>query len=121
MNTDRWVNWQEMVNKSKHQTLQELREFLMEKGLLTVVVGGDPVHATRKAWYSGFVKEIDGQELWHLKTYISMMQSHHKVLRLQKQKRPIAKADYKRALIELPKGYSEKEDYRARFEHAIGR
>jgi hypothetical protein len=55
--------------------------------------------ATRLAWRHGFVKRIDGQELWHLKTYISMVQSHYKVQKLLKQGRPIARAAYERALI----------------------
>lgn len=116
----KWVKWQDLLNKSKHQNLPELREFLFEKGLL---VPRDDLKgkysATRLAWQRGFVKTVEGQELWNLKTYISMMQSDAKIKKLLKQGRPIARAEYHRALIDPPETYSEKEDFRARFEHAI--
>lgn len=118
MNNDRWVKWEELVNRSRGQTLVELREFLYDKRLMTPFGGW---RGTRKAFYLRFVKEIDGNERWHLKTYVSMMQSHHKVLKLQRQSRPVARADYQRALIDLPTAYSEKDDHKARFEHLIGR
>lgn len=116
---NRWVHWEGLVNKAKQQTLTELKEFLFEKGL--IVFWGGTVHASRKARRLKFVKEVDGQELWHLRTYISMMQSHAKVQKLLKQGRPVARAAYQRALIETPETYTNKEDWKARFEHAISK
>jgi hypothetical protein len=117
MLTDKWVRWEDLVNKSKHQTLSELKEFLFEKGLMVFWDFGE-VHASRMAWRLGFAKEIDGKERWHLRRYISMMQSDAKIKKLLKQGRPVARAEYRRALIDPPESYSEKEDFRARFEHA---
>lgn len=119
MDNNRWVGWEDLLNKARHQTLTELKEFLFEKDL--IVFWDTGVHGSSKAWRHKFVREIDGKERWHLKRYISMMQAHHKVMKLKRQGRPIARAAYERALIEAPENYSEKEDWRARFEHAIAK
>ena len=69
---NRWVSWFDLLNKSKHQTLAELKAFLIEKGL------SDGTQATKKAYNTGMVRDIDGKERWNLKQYITLMQNDKK-------------------------------------------
>mgnify|MGYP001618646519 CR=1 FL=1 len=67
-----WVSWFKLLNKSKHQTLYELKGFLVEEGLST----GE--NATEKAYKIGLVRNQDGREQWCLRKYIRIMQTAKK-------------------------------------------
>ena len=67
-----WVSWFKLRNTSKHQTLEELRAFLVAEGLST------GTQATQKAKNMRLVRMEDGKEWWHLRRYISMMQQAKK-------------------------------------------
>ena len=67
-----WVSWFELLNKSKHQSLAELRTFLVDQGL------SDGKRATQKAYGRGLVRLIDGKERWNIRKYIRIMQADKK-------------------------------------------
>lgn len=75
----RWVtNWRQLVNKSKKQTIAELEEFLVNKGLASVDSGH--LEATELAFLLRFTQRSnDGKLLWNLDKYIEMMKSHRKL------------------------------------------
>lgn len=87
-----WVIWFRLVNKAKHQTLNQLKAFLTEKGLL------DGKNASDKAYRMGFVRLEDGKEKWHLKKYVEMMQADNKLKKLQEQGKEIHLIVRRRAL-----------------------
>lgn len=68
-----WVSWFKLLNLSKHQTLDQLRAFLIEKGL------SDGYQATPEALAKGYARVIDGKERWHRAKYIRLMKSSKKV------------------------------------------
>jgi hypothetical protein len=87
-----WVSWFKLLNKSKRQTLAQLKLFLVNKGL------SDDNGATEKAFKLGFVQIQDGKERWNRHAYIGMMMAHAKVEKLRRQGKPIHSAQLARAL-----------------------
>ena len=67
-----WVSWFKLLNKSKRQTVDELRDFLVRVGL------SDGEKATERAYRTGLVRIIDDKEKWNLRKYISVMQREKK-------------------------------------------
>jgi len=81
MSDKKWVTWFDLLNKSKHQTINQLKTFLIEKGL------SDGNQATSEAFKFGFVRLIEGKEKWNKKKYLEMMQADKKLKKLQGQGR----------------------------------
>lgn len=89
----RWVSFLKLVNRSAKQTIEQLRGFLIEKGL------SDGERATELAYKLGFVKLIEGHEKWHRDRYINMMQADKKYKKLKEQGKTVHRAILRRALI----------------------
>ena len=91
---NRWVELRELLNRSKRQTIGELREFLASKGLLDA--DGKP---SERAYQLGFVRnQDDGLARWHLAKYIHMMQADKKVSKILRQGRQPHRLQFDRAL-----------------------
>lgn len=89
-----WVSWFTLLNKSKRQTLDELRAFLIDKGL------SDGLRATDKAYRLGFVRHRDGKERWNRRKYIAMMQSEKKQRKTEERGGTVHPMTRRRALSE---------------------
>lgn len=76
---DKWVtNWRQLVNRSKKQTIAELEEFLVSKGLASTDNGH--LEATELAFTLRFTQRShDGKLLWNLDKYIGIMKAHRKL------------------------------------------
>jgi hypothetical protein len=81
------------LNKSKHETVDQLKAFLVSKGL------SDGSEATAKAYDLGYARAIEGKTKWNLKKYIDLMQANKKLQKRLEAGKPIHPNDYKRAMI----------------------
>jgi len=81
----RWVSWFQLLNKSKQQTIGELRLFLEEHGLL------EGEEATPKAFALGFVRLEDGEQRWNLKKYLGFVSAWKSIEKRREQGRGISR------------------------------
>jgi hypothetical protein len=91
---EKWVSIFDLLNKSKHQTIGDLFDFLKEKGL------SDGERASKKAYDMQFAKLESGKERWNLKNYIEMMKSDKKVKKLLSMGKDPHPKMYARALVD---------------------
>ena len=75
----KWVtNWRKLVNQSKQQSISDLQEFMVDKGLLCIGCGIPA--PTEKAFSMGFAKiNEDGRAYWNRPKYIALMQADKKL------------------------------------------
>jgi hypothetical protein len=89
-----WVFWLKLLNKSRHQTVAELREFLISKGLYSEGL------ATQKALASGIAMYINGAIRWNRDKYKILLENHNKYVKLVSKGKEVHPAILRRAMVD---------------------